>query len=53
VTSGVSIDQPFLMHKRQSQKSRLIFDEKITAPLPRKSAGSALSKGHRAKDATD
>jgi len=31
VTSGASIDQPFLMHKHQFQKKALIFDEKITA----------------------
>ena len=31
VTSGASIDQPFLMHKHQIQKNHLIFDEKITA----------------------
>jgi hypothetical protein len=36
VTSGASIDQPFLMHKHQNQKNRLIPIEKITEAIAQK-----------------
>jgi hypothetical protein len=33
VTSGASIDQPFLMHKHQIQKNGSFLDEKITEAI--------------------
>jgi len=36
VTSGASIDQPFLMHKHLNQKNQPILDEKITEAIAQK-----------------
>jgi len=53
VTSGASIDQPFLMHKHQSQKTFWFLTKKLHPHLPRKVAGNSGRKCRRAKDATD